>query len=158
MNDFSTQMGQALQRFGQGNTDAAVSAQAGAFDADRNRALSAMSGLSSNQYTTAIQNAGFQQQANQNNLQSQLSTNQLNSANKIAGINASSGLLGQAYGIGQNNDAYDLNKVGKVSSLLSPYTGLGGSSTQSQPLYENKMNSMLGGVSTGLGLYNLFNK
>lgn len=157
LQDFSTQMGRALSQFGQNNTDAAVGAQAGAYDADRNRALSAMGGLGAQQYGVATQNAGFQQQANQNNMQSQLDTNRLNSANQIAGINASSDLLNNAYTMGQNNDAYGLNKVGKVSSLLSPYTGLGSSTTQTQPLYENKVGNVLGGATAGLGLWNAMN-
>lgn len=169
LDSFNTQVGRALTQFGQGNTDAAVAAQAGAYDADRSRALSAMSGLSGNQYGVATQNAGFQQQASmanqsalnqaaQANLQSQLGTNQLNSQRLQSGINATSGLLGQAVGYGQDQDAYGMARLGKTSQLLSPYTGLGSSTTQTQPLYENKMNNVLGGISTGLGLYNMFNK
>lgn len=179
LDTFNTQMGQALQRFGQGNTDAAVAAQAGAYDTDRSRALAAMSGLGAQQYGVASQQAGLDQQANmanyqgdlqramreaefrmqkdQTNINAVLDTNRLNSANQLSGINASSGLLGQAYNIGQNTDAYDLNKVGKVSGLLQPYTGLGGSTTQTQPLYENKVGGALSGAAAGLGLWNMAN-
>lgn len=138
LDTFNTGVGQAMTRFGQGNTDAAVSAQAGAYDTDRNRALSAMSGLGAQQYNVAGQNAQLQQQANQ-----------LNSANKVAGLGAASGLLGQAYGYGANQDAYGMNQIGKTSGLLSNYTGLGGSSAQTSPLYENKGAGILGGAMLG---------
>lgn len=157
LNDFSTQIGRAASQIGQNNTDSAIAAQAGAYNTDRSNALSAMGNLSGNQYNTANTNAGLQQQAQQANMQSQMNTNSLNSANKATGINAQSGLLGQAYGYGTNNDMYGLNKIGKTSGLLGQYTGLGGSSTQSQPLYQNQMGNILGGATAGLGLYNAYN-
>lgn len=145
--DLTQNLGRAATRFGQNNTDAAVAARAGAYDADRNRSLSAMSGLGAQQYGVASQNAQLEQQ-----------TNQLNSANKATGIGLSSGLLGQAYGYGANSDAYDLNKVGKVSGLLTPFTGLGGSTTNSSPLYTNTAGNILGGATAGLGLYDAYKK
>lgn len=147
LSDLSTNLTRAATQFGQGNTDAAVAAQAGAYDTDRNRQLAAMSGLGAQQYGVAQQNA-----------QLQADTNRLNSQNQIAGTGLSSGLLGQAYGMGQNNDQYDLNKIGKVSGLLGNYTGLNGSQTSSQPLYQNTAGNVLGGVTAGLGLWNAFNK
>lgn len=222
--DFSKGLTQAATRFGQNNTDAAVGAQAGAFDAGQNRALNAMSGLGAQQYGVAGQNAGFNQQtglanagflnnagqfnagqgsnlaqfnagllqnanqynataqnnagqfnagannqagqfnagnqqsANTNNMQSQLSTNQLNSQNQLAGMGAMSNLRNDIYGYGTNYDAYGLNRMGKVGGLLQGYTGLGGSRTESQPLYENKTGNILGGITTGIGLMNNFNK
>lgn len=180
LNDFSTQMGRAILQFGQNNTDAAVSAQAGAYDADRNRALSAMSGLGAQQYgvasqnasmqqqanqtnyqgalQTALQNASMQQQANADNLQSQLSTNQLNTNRNVAGLTANSGLLNNAYGYGTNQDSYGLNKLGKTSGLLAPYTGLGGSTATNTPLYENTTGNILGGGLLGANIYNMLNK
>ncbi|WP_136420394.1 hypothetical protein [Herbaspirillum sp. ST 5-3] len=110
-------------------------------------------GLQTNQ-----QNAGLQQQANQSNLQSQLSTNQLNSANQIAGIGANSNLLNQAYNMGTNNDAYSLNQLGQVSNMIHPYTGLGASSTQTSPLYQNTTGNILSGATAGLGLWNAVNQ
>lgn len=241
LDTFNTQIGQAATQFGQHNTDAAVGAQAGAYDTDRNRALSAMSGLGAQQYGVASQdasmqqqanlasygglldaartnagfqqqgnaatfdaaqanarqnssqqqqanqtnygglldaartnsgyaqdtnrinyaggmavdqaNAGFQQGANQSNLQSQLGTNGLNSANTQSGIGALGGLLSTAYGAGQNQDAYALNQAGRVNSLITPYLGVNGSSTTTQPLYENRTGNMLAGATAGLGLY-----
>lgn len=263
LDTFNTQIGQAATQFGQHNTDAAVGAQAGAYDADRSRALSAMSGLGAQQYGVASQdagfkqqanltnatfqqqaaqanadriqqansisygglldaartnagfqqqgnaatfdaaqtnarqnssqqqqanatnygglldaartnsgyaqdtnrinyaggmavdqaNAGFQQGANQSNIQSQLGTNGLNSANTQSGIGALGGLLSTAYGAGQNQDAYALNQAGRVNSLITPYLGVNGSSTTTQPLYENRTGNMLAGATAGLGLY-----
>jgi len=168
---FNTQVGRALSQVGQNNTDAAVGAQAGAFDNGQNRALSALSGLNGNQYNVAGQNAGFQQQANEANYQgnlqksmqqaqlnqnaalanqsAQLGTNQLNTQRQLGGLSAGSGLLGQVYGMGTNQDAYAGQKVGQVAGLLSPFTGLGGSSTQSQPLYQNTGAGILGGALMG---------
>lgn len=158
LQDFSTQMGRAASQFGQNATDSAIAARAGAYDTDRSRALSAMSGLGAQQYGVAGQNAALQQQANQANLQSKLSTNSLNSANKTAGIGALSGLVNQAYNIGGANDLYSQNKLGKTAGILAPFTGLNSSQTVSQPTYSNPLGNVLGGVTAGLGLYNAYNK
>ena len=145
--------------------------RSGAFDNGQNRALSALSGLNGNQYNVAGQNAGFQQQANEANYQgnlqksmqqaqlnqnaalanqsAQLGTNQLNTQRQLGGLSAGSGLLGQVYGMGTSQDAYAGQKVGQVAGLLSPFTGLGGSSTQSQPLYQNTGAGILGGALMG---------
>jgi hypothetical protein len=147
LSDLSSNLTRAATQFGQNNTDAAVSAQAGAYDADRNRALSAMTGLGGQQYQTAITNA-----------QLQADTNRLNSQNQIAGIGLSNGLLGQAYGIGQQQDQYSMGNLKDVSGLLSQYTGLNNSNTQSQPLYQNQTGNVLGGAMAGLGLWNAFNQ
>jgi hypothetical protein len=169
--DFTQNIGRAMTQFGQNNTDSALATQASAYDADRNRALSAMSGLSGNQYGVASQNAsmqqqanqtnyqgglqaalanaGFQQQANANNQGSLLTTNQLNSANQQAGINSNRALLNDAYSYGTNQDSYDLNKVAKVGGVLSNFTGLGSSQTTSQPLYQNTAANIAGGAVIG---------
>lgn len=149
INDFSTQIGRAMSQFGQNNTDAAVAAQSGAYDTDRNRALSAMLGLGAQQYGVATTNAQLQQQQNLANQQAELATNALNSQNRIAGIGASQGLLGSMYGYGSNNDAYAGNKVGQVAGLLSNYTGLGASSSTTSPLYQNTGAGILGGALLG---------
>lgn len=110
------------------------------------------------QQQTSLANAGYQNTANSNNLQAGLNTNQLNSANQATGINAASGLLGTAYTQAQNNNNYDLNRAGQVTGLLSPFTGLGASSTTSSPLYTNPTGNALGGATTALGLYNSYNQ
>jgi hypothetical protein len=146
LSSFNDQIGRAISQYGQNNTDAAVAAQAGAYNTDRDRAASLTSSLGAQQYGLATNQAQLQAQ-----------TNQQNSANKIAGIGAASGLMGNYAQQGQNQADYGLNQAGKVSSLLSPYTGLGGSTSQNSPMYENKAAGILGGVTTGLGLYNAYN-
>ena len=164
LDSFSTEQQRAMSQFGQNNTDAAVSAQAGAYDADRNRQLAATQGLGAQQYGVASQNASMQQQAaqanadrtqgaNQANLGAQLSTNSLNSANTQAGINGVGGILSNATGQAQNQDGYALHQAQGVNSLLSPYLGqVPGSSTSSQPLYQNTAGNILGGATAGVGL------
>jgi hypothetical protein len=63
LRDFNTQMSRAAERFGQGNTDAAVAAQAGQYGQDQANKLSAMMGLSGQQYGLASQQAQMAQQA-----------------------------------------------------------------------------------------------
>lgn len=75
LESFNTQMGQAANQFGQHNTDAAVGAQAGAYDADRSRALAAMGGLSGNQFGVASQDASLAQQASGANQQAANTSN-----------------------------------------------------------------------------------
>lgn len=83
--EMSKNLSRAGSQIGQNAQDAAVSAQAGAYDADRNRMLSAIGNLGGQQYQVAGQdaaaenqargmNANFQQQADQFN------TNWLNQA------------------------------------------------------------------------------
>ncbi|CUI09424.1 hypothetical protein BN2497_13625 [Janthinobacterium sp. CG23_2] len=76
--DFGREQQRALSQFGQNNTDAAVAAQAGAYETDSNRALSAMQGLSGQQNQAAIASASNQQSANLANLNAQTQTNQAN--------------------------------------------------------------------------------
>ena len=63
----NTNLARAASQFGQNNTDAAVAAQAGAYDADRNRQLQATQGLGAQQYGVASQEASMRQQANLQN-------------------------------------------------------------------------------------------
>lgn len=149
LDTFNTQLGQSMQRFGQGNTDAAVAAQAGAYDTDRNRALSAMSGLGAQQYGVAGQNAQFQQQAALANQQAQLANNAMRADNLKAGVSMSSGLLGQAAGYGQNQDAYAGQKMTQAAGLLAPFTGLGSTQVNTTPMYGNTGASVLGGAMLG---------
>jgi len=156
--DLTQNLGRAATQFGMNNTDAAVAAQAGAYDADRNRQLAAMQGLNQSQYGVAQQNAQMAQQANLANAQMKLATNQQNANNLQAGIGMSSGLLGQAVGYGQNQDQYQSQKLGQTAGLLAPFTGLGATQTQTQPLYQNTLGNIAGGAMAGLGIYNMFNK
>jgi hypothetical protein len=166
LDSFATEQQRAMSQFGQNNTDAAVSAQAGAYDADRNRQLAATQGLGAQQYGVASQNASLAQQnnqfnagllhgANQANMGAQLTTNAQNAQNTQAGAGMLTGLLSDAGVQSQNHNAYGINQAGKVNGLLSPYLGqVPGSSTTSQPYYENKTGNAIGGALAGLGIYN----
>lgn len=119
--DFSKQMSGALENFGRANTGAAVSAQAGAFNMGQDRALSAMSGLNSNQYNTAGQNAAFQQQAGSTNFGGLLSGMFANQGaqNNASQFNASSG---NSF-LGQNLDA-SLQTMGMNNQRMMGGQGL----------------------------------
>lgn len=136
--DFTKNMSRAATQFGQNNTDAAVAAQAGAYDTDRNRSLAAMSGLGAQQYGVAQQNAALQAQ-----------TNALNSQNQIAGVGLSSGLLGQAAKYAGDQDAYAGQKLTQAAGLLAPFTGLGATQVNSTPMYSNTGANLLGGAMLG---------
>lgn len=175
--DFARAQQNAINQFGQNNTNAAVGAQSQAFNQGQDRALSALLNLSGQQYGTASQNAAMEQQAalaNQNafqnsettnaglrqatnaaNLQAQLANNQLESQNIAAGAGLSSALLNQAYGYGQNNSNAAFNRLTQGTSALSPFTGLG-TQTTNTPYYTNSGASALGGAAAGLSLFNQF--
>lgn len=101
-------------------------------------------------------NAGLGNQTSLANLQAMLGTNSLNSANQATGMQGLSGLLGQIYGIGQNQDNFNINRAQQVNSLLAPYLSANSSSTTSSPIYQNTAGNILGGAAGALGLYNQF--
>jgi hypothetical protein len=143
--DFQTEQQRSLTNFGLGNTKAGVDAQAGAYETDQNRALSATQDLSGKQYGTAhANNAAI------------MDTNRLNSANMVAGIGANSGILAGAYGVAGNQDQYDLNKAGSVNGLLQPYLSKNPVPTTLQPTYGSTAGAALGGAAAGLGLWNQY--
>lgn len=164
--DFAKAQQQTINQFGQNNTNAAVGAQANAYETDSNRALSATQGLGAQQYGVAQQDAAtrnaaeFSNVANTNQYHADyaardLQQQQINQQGTLAGAGLLSGLQSNAYGAGQNQDGYDLSKASQVNGLLSPYLGqVPGSSTSTQPLYSNTAGSALGGAAAGLGLYN----
>lgn len=153
MGQFGTDMARAAGQFGQNNTDAAVAAQSGQFSQGQDRALAATQGLGAQQYGVASQNAQFDQQANLTNNQAQQNANALNATVQQQGANNLSGILGSAYTVGQNQDSYALNQAGKVNGLLAPYLGqVPGSSTTSQPLYQNTGGNALAGATAGMAL------
>lgn len=176
--DYSRAVQDSLTSFGLGNTAATTGAQAQAFNQGQDRGLSALLNLSGQQYNTAAQqaqleqqarlanqgafqgaettNAGLRQDTNRANLASQLSTIAQNDQRNATGIGLSSGLLGQAYGYGQNGSNATLNRLSQVGSTLAPFTGLGGSSSTSTPYYTNPAGNALGGAAGALGLYNQF--
>jgi hypothetical protein len=161
--DFARAQQQAVGQFGQNNTDAAVAAQAGAFDNGQNRALAAMQGLGAQQYATAAQNTATQNAAefnnvgqvmhvNDQNLASQLQTNAQNTGAKLGGAGILGGLGSTAYNAGQALDQYGINRAQQVNGLLTPYLSANSSQTQSQPLYQNQAGNMLGGAMFGAQL------
>lgn len=151
--DFARGQQQAIGQFGQNNTDAAVAAQAGAFDNGQNRALSAMQGLGAQQYGLASQNANTKNQAEFMNVGNQFDASKANAGLNLAGQQAGAGLLGSlnnnAYNVATNQDQYGVNNALKVNGLLTPYLGMGQTQTNSQPLYQNQGGNMLGGALMG---------
>lgn len=95
--DFTKAQQQALSQFGQNNTDAAVSAQSGAYNAGQDRALSATTGLGAQQYGVAQQNSAQQQQTAIANANAQ---NQVALANQAAqtGVDTNNAQLQQQAG------------------------------------------------------------
>lgn len=104
------------------------------------------------QNAAAAQNAGFQQDANGTNLGAQLKNRTLNSADQMAGMGALGGLLGTSQAAAQNQDGYGLSRTSQINGLLSPYLGMNGSQSTTQPLYQNTAGNMLGGGMAGLAL------
>jgi hypothetical protein len=165
MGDFGTAMARATGQFGQNNTDAAVSAQAGAYDADRNRQLAATQGLGAQQYATAFKDADTKNAAefmnvgnvanwNRDNMNSQLQTNGQNNAAVLGGSGLLSGLLGSTANNVNTNQNYGLNRATQVNGLLTPWAAM--TNSTSQPLYNNKMGNIMGGAMMGSQLAGLF--
>ncbi|TWI41029.1 hypothetical protein IP92_05749 [Pseudoduganella flava] len=156
--DFAQAQQNAINQFGQANTNAAVGAQADAYNQGQNRSLQALLGLSGQQYSTAAQNAEMQQQASLANQNAYLQNNQNNAQAQATGIGLSSGLLGQAYGYAQNNNNAGFNRLTQGTGALSPFTGLGTSNTSTQPYYGNAAGDAIGGALGGLSLWSQFSR
>jgi hypothetical protein len=162
MGDFGTAMARAAGQFGQNNTDAAVAAQAGAYDTDRNRQLAATQGLGAQQYGVAMQDAATKNAAEfmnvntHNNInenyanraqQAQLANQQANMSGALSGANLLGSINSGAYNAGQNMDNYALGRAQAYNGLMTPWAQMTTSSTQ--PLYQNKAGNMLGGAMMG---------
>lgn len=178
IDSFNTNISRAASQFGQNNTDAAVAAQAGAYNSDRDRQLAATQGLSGQQYGVAGQNAAYQMQAQQQNVQNSLDVsktnaamnqqnqqfnaglqqqnNSLNSGNNLAGAGLLSGLLGGASNQVNAGDNWQLNRYQGVNSLLAPYLSANQSSSVTQPLYQDRVGGAIGGALAGSQLGGLF--
>ena len=174
--DFAKAQQQAINQFGQNNTNAAVGAQANAYETDSNRALSATQGLGAQQYGVAQQdaqtrnaaefmnvgqanqnyatNAAMQQQMSMANLSAEQSQNALNQNGKIAGAGILGGQMGQAYQFGQDKDNYAVNQATRVNGLLAPYLSQNG--PQQVAPTANTAGGAISGAMLGLGLYNQF--
>lgn len=126
IDSMNTNLARAASQFGQNNTDAAVAAQAGAYDADRNRQLAATQGLGAQQYGVAQQNAAYAQQAQMQNVQNSFDASKTN-ANLAqqnqqfnAGLQQQAGLANQQSQLATNgqNTSAGLAGAGLLSGLL----------------------------------------
>lgn len=158
LGDFATEQQRAIGQFGQHNTDAAVSAQAGAYDADRNRQLAATLGLGAQQYGVAQQNAATKNAAEFMNVGNAFDVSKTNAgldlASKQVGAGLLNGLNANAYNVATNQDNYGLNRATQVNGLLAPYLA----NNQPQPVAPtgSTAGGALGGAMGALGLYNQF--
>lgn len=111
LGQFGAEQQRAIAQQGQHNTDAAVSAQAGAYDAGQNRALSALTNLSGQQYGVASNDAQMQQQAALQNQQIQQNNNQYNASNyqNAQSQNYQAGLQGALTNAGYAQQSWNAN-------------------------------------------------
>jgi hypothetical protein len=153
------QLSRALSQVGQNQTDAAIAAQAGAFDAGQNRSLNALSGLSGNQYGIAGQQASLQQQANMqnagaaNNFASQNS--QMGQQLALANANAINQNNQYYSGLGQNNNQFNAqgqNQMGQYNAGLQQQTNQNNLQAQLSNNAQNA-NMLQGGLSGLSSLY-----
>ncbi|MBI1773424.1 MAG: hypothetical protein HYR68_13965 [Burkholderiales bacterium] len=105
---------------------------------------------------TNMANLGNRQQANMQNAAWQLANNQLNSQNKLNGLNAVTSLINNAYGVANNQNDYALNQARRLNGLLSPYMGISGpsSSNGASAKYgqgDGMGSNLLGGFVKGIG-------
>ncbi len=126
IDSMNTNLARAASQFGQNNTDAAVAAQAGAYDADRNRQLAATQGLGAQQYGVAQQNAAMSHQAQMQNVQNSLDVSKTNAGMHQqnqqfnAGLQQQAGLANQQSQLATNgqNTSAGLAGAGLLSGLL----------------------------------------
>lgn len=126
IDSFNTQTARAASQFGQNNTDAAIAAQAGAYDADRNRQLAATQGLGAQQYNVAQQDANTKNQAEFMNVGNSFDASKTNAAlyqnnNQFnAGLQQQAGLANQQAQLTTNaqNNGQLLGGAGLLSGLL----------------------------------------
>jgi len=174
ISDFTKQLTNANLQQNLAQTQGVLGAQSDVFNRGQDRSLSALQGLSGQQYGVASQNAQLAQQAalaNQQNAQQNanrnlardttnqsaiLQTNQQNDSRNLAGANLSSNLLNQAFNYSNQGNNASLNRLSQIGGVLSPFTNVNSTSTSSQPLYTNPGANLLGGLTAGLGLYNQF--
>ncbi|MFM0102003.1 hypothetical protein PQR01_00445 [Paraburkholderia rhynchosiae] len=108
------------------------------------------------QQQAGLTNAQLQEQTGQANLNSNLSTNSLNSANALGAMSQIGNLTGQVYNYGNAQNAYPYWQTQQVTNMLSPFTGLGGQTSQTTPYFTNPVGNAIGGATAGLGLYNAY--
>lgn len=167
ISDFTKQLNDSATQIGLANSANTASQLAGAYENGQQRKLAATQGLGAQQYATAMQNANTANQAefmnvgnsydaSKFNASTTNQVNQANSGNRAAGAGILGGLMGQAYGVGTNQNNYQLGQYGAINSLLAPYLNANATTTTTgtQPLYQNQGAGILGGISSGLGIFN----
>lgn len=160
LSDYTNQLTNANTQLGLANSANTSGQLANSYEQGQNRALSAAQGLSAQQYARAAADASARQAADNTNVNSLLTTNQLNSNNKIAGIGLQQGLLGTA----QNYANGDLSRLGQTAGILAPFQNAGATTNTtnqttgnvSQPLYQNTAGNALGGALLGSQLGGMF--
>jgi hypothetical protein len=117
-NDFSTQIGRALSQVGQNNVDAAIAAQAGAYNQDQANRLNALNSLSGNQFQQLGQNTSNQQAANLANYQGGMQNAQFNAGNQNQMNLANAGARNQMNlaNLGNMQQANQLNYQGGLQN------------------------------------------
>ena len=164
ISDYTNQLTNANTQVGLANSANTTGQLANDYQQGQNRALSAAQGLSAQQYGVASQDAAARQAADNTNINSLLSTNQLNSANKIAGVGLNQGLLNSV----ANYANADLSRTGQAAGILAPFLNAGATTnttsntsgastgTVTQPLYQNNAANAFGGALIGKQLGGLF--
>ncbi len=181
LDSFNTNMSRAVSQFGQNNTDAAVAAQAGAYNSDRDRQLAATQGLSGQQYATAFKNAdikntaeltnvsnladfakynaGLAQQSNlfnanqaQQSHQFNASLQQTNNAQNNASNLAGGGMLaGLLSQVGGTVNANDNWSLNRMQGVTGMLAPLLNGTPTQNPVSANSSAAALGGGLAGLG-------
>lgn len=156
--EFSKNLTRAASQYGQNNTDSAIAAQAGAYDADRNRALSAMSGLGAQQYGVAQQNAQMQQQAASANMGANNAFAMQNNANQQSTNNANANAQNQ-FSLQNNSNLQNANQFNATAANQNSMFNAGNKqaanaanmNSQNQTNQLNSQNQVTGiGLSSGL--------
>lgn len=186
-NQLSAAMGLSGQQYNVAGQDAAAKNQVNLansqmannqmqFNAGQNNSV--LGQLYQGNLQTNLANAGYTQQANQNNYAGnqqmslanlknnqqanqqngawQVANNALDSQTRQSGLSALNGLSNNAYTLANNQNDYSLNQAGKINGLLTPYVGINGTSTSSTPIYQNQVANALGGALMGSKLFDAF--
>ena len=143
IDSMNTNLSRAASQFGQNNTDAAVAAQAGAYNTDRDRQLAATQGLGAQQYGVAQQNAATKNTAEFINVGNTFDASKTNAGMAQQNSQFNAGLQQQTgqynANMGQNNNQFNAG--------LAQQTGL---ANQQSQLSTNGQNN--GQLLSGAGL------
>lgn len=158
ISEFGKNLSRAASQYGQNNTDSAIAAQAGAYDADRNRALSAMSGLGAQQYGVAQQNAQLAQQAAAANMGANNAFAMQNNANQQSANSANANAQNQ-FALQNNANLQNTNQFNASAANQNSMFNAGNQqqanaanmNAQQQTNQLNSQNQVTGiGLSSGL--------